>query len=191
MPAPPVQQHVEHRSEKQPEEGDAEHAREYRYAHRVPHFRSRAAREDERNDAHDEREGRHQDGTEPQAAGLQRGLYRVVALLLELAREFHDQNRVLAREPDQDEQTDLGEDVVVALGEPHPADREQQAQRDDQDHRQRQREALVLGGQHQEYQQDAQREDEDRRVAREDLLVGELGPLVGNAARQHFPRDFL
>ena len=38
----------------------------------------------------------------------------VAALLLELARELDDQDRVLAREADEHEEPDLGEDVVVA-----------------------------------------------------------------------------
>ena len=50
--------------------------------------------------------------------------------------------------------------------------------RHDQDHRQRQAPALVLGGQHEEGQQHAEREDEQRGIAGEDLLVGQLGPLA-------------
>ena len=35
--------------------------------------------------------------------------------MLELARELDDQDRVLARQADQHQEPDLGEDVVVAL----------------------------------------------------------------------------
>ena len=49
----------------------------------------------------------------------------IVSLALEIARELHDQNRVLAREPDEHEQPDLREHVVVAAREPHAGDRRQ------------------------------------------------------------------
>jgi hypothetical protein len=78
--------------------------------------------------------------------------------MLALAGELDDQDRVLARQADQHDQADLGEDVVVAAGQPHAGDRGQQAHRHDQDHRQRQGPAFVLRRQHQEHQQHAQRE---------------------------------
>ena len=57
--------------------------------------------------------------------------------------------------------------------------------RHDQDDRERQRPALVLRREHQEREQHAEREDEDRGVARQPLLVAEVGPLVADAVRQH------
>ena len=90
----------------------------------------------------------------------------IATLPLEIARELDDQNRVLAREPDEHEQADLREDVVVAAREPHAGDRRQQAHRHDQDDHERQRPALVLRGEHEEHEQHAEREDEDRGVAR-------------------------
>ena len=47
----------------------------------------------------------------------------------------------------------------------------------------RQRQALVQRGQHQEHQQDREREHPQRRIAGQDLLVGELGPLVVRCPR--------
>ena len=85
-----------------------------------------------------------------------------------LLGELHDQDRVLARQPDQHHQPDLGEDVQVraaGTSSPTPAP-----------HRahigtistigQRQQPALVQGGQHQERDQGAQAEHQHRRVPR-------------------------
>ena len=47
----------------------------------------------------------------------------------------------------------------------HAGDGRQQAHRHDEDDRERQREALVLRGEHQEDEQHAQREDQQRGVA--------------------------
>ena len=107
-----------------------------------------------------------------------------LALLLALPGELDDQNRVLAREPGEHEEADLREHVVVAAGEPDAGDRREQRHRHDQDHAERQRPALVLRGEHDVDEQHAQREDEDHRVAREQLLIRELGPLEGHARRQ-------
>ena len=108
----------------------------------------------------------------------------VAALDLQLARELDDQDRVLAGQPDQHEQADLSEDVVVAAREPHAGDRREQAHRHDQDDRERQEQAFILRRQHQEDEQHAEREDKQRRVAGQDLLVGQIGPFVAHALRQ-------
>ena len=68
---------------------------------------------------------------------------------------------------------------------PEAAEGRQQAHRHDQDDRQRQRPALVQAGEHQEHQQYAQRKDQYRGVALGGLLVGQVGPLEVEAARQH------
>ena len=75
-----------------------------------------------------------------------------VALLL---GELDDQDGVLARQADQHHEADLREDVDVHAGDQHAAHRAEQAHRHDQDDRQRQRPAFVLGGQHQEHEHDA------------------------------------
>ncbi len=47
-----------------------------------------------------------------------------------------------------------------------------------------------MGGQYQERQQYAEREHEQRGVAREDLLIGQVGPLVGHAVGQFILQQF-
>jgi hypothetical protein len=76
-------------------------------------------REGEGQNAHHERERGHEDRTQPQAARLDRGFDRRLPGEFELAREFHDQDRVLRRETHEDDEPDLREDVVVAVHRPH------------------------------------------------------------------------
>jgi hypothetical protein len=63
---------------------------------------------------HAEHEGDrgHQDRPEAQAAGLERGLDQVLALLLQFAGELDDQDRVLRRKADDGDQADLEIHVV-------------------------------------------------------------------------------
>ena len=110
-------------------------------------------------------------------------------MVFQFAREFDDQNGVLRRQPDQHEQRDLREDVVVAAGQLDADQRAQDRHRHDQDHRQRQRPAFVLRGEHQEHQQHAQREHVDHRIAGQDVLVSQFGPFEADAFRQHFAGD--
>jgi hypothetical protein len=116
-----------------------------------------AGRQHQRHHAHDEGKAGHQDGAQPQPGGMDGGLDGFLAADLQLAGEFHDQDGVLAGQPDQHEQADLGEDVVVAARQPDTGDGAEQAHRHDQDDRQRQEQAFILGGQHQEDQQHAER----------------------------------
>jgi hypothetical protein len=108
-----------------------------------------------------------------------------------LAGELHNKNRVFTRQPHQHKQRNLREDVFVAAGVHHPANGKQQAQRHDENNSERQAETLVQRGQHQHHQQRAQRIHQHRRIAGENLLIGQFGPLVGDAARQGLAQDLL
>ncbi len=68
----------------------------------------------QRHDTHDERDRRHQDRPQPQAAGFQHGRDAVHALLLLVLGELDDEDGVLTRQAHQHDEADLGEDVVVA-----------------------------------------------------------------------------
>ena len=83
----------------------------------LPHLGASADRRDERHDAHDERHRRHQDRTKSQTACFDRRLHRIAPGQFKLARKLDDQNGVLRRQTDKDDQADLREDVVVALRE--------------------------------------------------------------------------
>src|SRR5215216_1433934 len=64
---------VEEWCECQSKERDTEHAREHRDAHDVAHLGTSAAGENERNHTHDERERRHENRPQTDAARLERG----------------------------------------------------------------------------------------------------------------------
>ena len=70
------------------------------------------------------------------------------------------------------------------MAEPDAGDGKEQAHRYDENDRQRQAEAFVLRGQHQEHKQDAQRININRRVAGEDALVAQLRPFRGHTLGQ-------
>ena len=148
-------------------------------------------RQDQRHDAEDERERRHQDGPQPELRGMRHGVVPVLARVFPLLRELHDQDRVLAREPDQHDEADLRQDVVVEAAQPDAREREENAQRHDRDDRKRQRPAFVLERQQQEDEQNAEREDQQAGAAGEALLERELGPLEGQAVGQQARREGL
>ena len=104
--------------------------------------------------------------------------------LVQLLGELDDQDGVLARQADQHHQADLHEDVDVAVREQHAGDGTEQAQRHDQDDRQRQRPAFVQRRQGQEDADHGQGEDVHRRVARPDLHEHQLRPLRLHGERQ-------
>jgi len=69
----------------------------------------------QRNAAEDERERRHEDGAEPQARALERGVDDGPAFLELGLRELDDEDRVLRGEADQHDEADLRIDVVVEM----------------------------------------------------------------------------
>ena len=180
---------VEHGREVEPDHRDAEHAAEDDGAEHVAHLGAGAAREYQRQHAEDEGERGHQDRPQPQLRGFDGGGQGVHPRALFLARELDDQDRVLAGETDQHHEADLREDVHVEAAQDQRRDREQQAQRHDQHDGDRQRPAFVLRRQHQEHEQHAQRKDQEPEPGRGALLVGEIGPLVAEAAGQDGARE--
>ena len=136
----------------------------------MPAGRTGAARDGERRHAQDEREGRHEDGTEPLARRFSGRLEHPDALRAQRVGELHDQDRVLGREPDHGNQSHLEVDVARNVPEPHAQEGAEDAERDPQDDRERNRPALVLRGEHQEHQDEPEAEDEPRVTARRTLL---------------------
>src|SRR5881409_2673103 len=137
--------HVEHGRQEEAEERDAEHAAEHRRSERLAHLGAGSGRARERQHAQDERERGHQDRPEAEPARLDGGREAVLALLLLLLGELDDEHGVLRGQPDQRDEADLRDEVVVQAAQPRAEERERQAHRCDQDDRERQRPALVLG----------------------------------------------
>jgi len=105
--------------------------------------------------------------------------------ILDLFSEFDDQDRVLTSEPDEHNEPDLREDVVLHRAEPDTVDRAEQTHRDDKNDRERQRPTFVKRREQQENEQNAKRENVNRAVARESLLERYLRPLGREAAGQN------
>ena len=80
--------------------------------------RPRSRGEDERDDAEDKRERRHQNRAQPQAGGGESRLRDSLALFIFHLRELHDEDRVLGRQADQHDQADLGKDIVFQAEDP-------------------------------------------------------------------------
>ena len=101
----------EDRREEDAEEGHAQHAAEDGRPQRPPHLRPGPVASTSGTTPEDERERGHQDRPQPQPRCLLRRLEPRPSLLVQLAGELDDQDRVLARQPDQHDQADLHEDV--------------------------------------------------------------------------------
>ena len=123
--------------------------------------------------------------------GFHRRIQPIVAAVFELLGKFDDQNGVLGRQADQDDEADLRQQIVVHAAQDHADDRGDQAHWNDQNDGERQRQALKLRRQHQEHEHHRQHESENRGVAGADLLEGERGPFVGEAGRQNLLRQLL
>src|SRR5438874_13118577 len=157
--------YVEHRCQEEAEERHAEHAAEHGGAERLTHLGPRPGRARERQHAEDERERCHQDRPEAEPARLDCGGEAVLARLLLLLGELDDEHGVLRGEPDQRDEADLCDQVVVHAAQPRAEERERQAHRRDQDDREWQRPALVLGGMDEKDEEDTERKEVDRGVA--------------------------
>ncbi len=112
--------HVERGRQQQSEERDADHPREDGRAQRLARLRAGAAGDDQRRDAENEGKRRHQNRSQALLCGVGRCLESIEAeMIFRLLREFDDQDGVLTREPDEHDQTDLREDVVVLAAKQH------------------------------------------------------------------------
>jgi len=92
--------------------------KEHRGPQRLPHFRARAGRDHQRHDAENEGEAGHEDGAQAQTGRLDRRVDDALAGVLDLPGELDDEDRVFAGEPDQNDEADLREDVVVHAPQP-------------------------------------------------------------------------
>lgn len=175
---------VEDGCEEQTKDGDADHAVKHSRPKSLAHLGSSAIGEHERKHAEDEGEASHQNGAQTKAAGFDGGFYAVHAIVLKLLGEFDDEDGVFGRETDEHDETDLREDVVIQPAQPHAADGGKQAHGHDQNDGDGHAPAFILRGEHEEDEDDAERENVHERVTRENLLVGEIGPLDGETGGQ-------
>ena len=154
-------------------------------------FASGAARDDERHDAKDERERRHQDRTQTNARGLDRRLGDRQSARAELLRKLDDEDAVLRRQPDQHHEADLAVDIVDQSARPLRAERAENRDRHRQKNDERQRDAFVLRRERQIHEQQSESEDDQRLAARLDFFDRQSGPRVRKSLRQRAVRQLL
>ena len=118
-------------------------------------------------------------------AGFERRFDDPFALNFQFASELDDEDGVLASEPHEHDQPNLHKDIVVASREPDAKQCREHAHRHNEDHRQRQRPALVQRSEHQEDEYHRQQKDDGRRIALGHLLVAQIRPLQLDAAGQY------
>ena len=122
---------------------------------------------------------------------MHRGLARGGAFFFPLPGEFDDQDGILGRKTNQNNEADLRQDVDGHAARKQPGDRREQAHRHDQHDGERQLPAFVLRDKYEKDEERCGPEDEKRRRAALLLLVREIGPFKGNALRQHLVRELL
>src|SRR2546426_846470 len=166
----PLAQRADHREEQRDEEDPygsrGEHPEEHARADRVAARSAGATRCEQRRHAENERKRGHEDRPQPLAARFERRLADGPALGPQLVRELDDQDRVLRGEANYDNEADLLIYVVRHAAQPDAEQGAKGAERHAQQHRQRDRPALVLRRQHQEHHHEAEPEHEPDLSAR-------------------------
>ncbi|MNK93195.1 hypothetical protein D3C87_1133440 [compost metagenome] len=122
---------------------------------------------------------------------MQGGVDQVVAFVVQALGELDDQDRVLRRQADDGDQSDLEEHVVGHPAQGHGQHRAEYAQRHHQQHRGRDRPALVQRRQAQEHDQQRQPQKDRRLAAGQTFLQRQPGPFLAQARRalRHQPLD--
>ena len=119
------------------------------------------------------------------AASMRGGRRRQSFVVLD-HRELDDQDRVLRGQAKQRHQADLEIDVVGDSAQPDRGERAEGAEGQRQQHRQRERQLLVLRGKDEEHHDDGEPQREGRGAAGFLLLVRRAAPVVAEIGRQRF-----
>ena len=130
-------------------------------------------------------------GPEARTRRLDRGSEDGFAAGPELARHLDDQDRVLRRQRDQQNEPDLHVEIVGDAEPEEDGHRPGERQRHGEKDRDGREPALVLAGEHQIDKQQRHGEDEVHLAADELLLIGQRRPLVAHAGRQFAVGDLV
>ena len=150
----------EHRRQEDAEQRHAEHAAEHGRPQRPPHLRPGPRGDDQRHHAEDEGERRHQDRPQPQPRRFLRGLEDAAGpRWCSCLANSTIRMAFLHARPTSTTRPICTKMFTSRCVIQHAGHRAEQAQRHDQDHRQRQRPALVQRGQGQEDADHGQPED--------------------------------
>src|SRR5450756_1224493 len=190
-PEPSLDDDEKNRDEKDRETRGREHSRDDDRPEDAPRGRARALRDPQRHAPEDEREGRHEDGAKAELRALKRGLDEVFALLELRFREFDDQDRVLGREADEDDEADLPVDVEVIVAK----DESEKTAEDRDGHREKHAQGegptFVEGCEDEKDEDERETEDSPGRPGSLLLLVREIGPVVADLTRENLRGDLL
>src|SRR5204862_1940926 len=116
--------------------------------------------------------------TQSETTGFHRGGETVFLIaILDLFREFNDEDGILTGESNQHNEPDLGKDVVLHRTQPNTVDRAEETHGNDQNDCEWQRPTLIKRGEQQKNEQNAKRENVNRAVACELLLQCDLCPF--------------
>jgi hypothetical protein len=176
--------HEEHRHEEHGQHGGRDHAAHHAGADGALAGRARARRHHQGQHAQDEGQRGHDDRTETQVTGPQRGLDQAHALLMQLLGELDDQDGVLGRQPDDGDQAHLEVDVVGQVAQVGAQQRAQDAQGHHQQHGHRDGPAFVQRGQTQEHGQQREHQQDGGLRARQTLFARQARPLDAHTRRQ-------
>jgi hypothetical protein len=171
--------HIENWCKENTKDRYAEHPSENGRAQRLPHFRARSRAEHERNYPGDKGKGRHENRPQAELAGFDDGGNGILAGVFNLLCVFDDENCILACESHEDDEADLRKDIIVHSPQQHSRERREDAHGNNKNDGKGKCPAFVLRGQGQEDEKDAKREDEERGIPRQNLLIGQVGPLTG------------
>ena len=135
---------VKHGGKEETEPGDSEHSEKDGRAESLPHFRTGAGAKNKRKDTKNESKGSHKNRAQSKSAGFDGGGEAVFLIsILDLLRELNDQDGVLAGKPNEHNETDLREDIILHRAQPDTVDRAEQTHWDDENDGEWQRPAFV------------------------------------------------
>ena len=139
---------VEDRHEQKSQRRHTDHAAHNTGTQRMTGGRAGAGRNSERESTADERQRRHDNRTETKFAGIDSGSHQVHTFVTKFNRKFHNQNRVLCRQTDHHQHTDLEVNVVFQAAGPGCQQSSDHAERNRQNHGTRKCPAFILCSQH-------------------------------------------
>jgi hypothetical protein len=114
----PLEHDIQKRDREYAERSRRDHAAEHRGANAAPGQRGDAGREDKRREAQHEGQAGHQYRPDAHARPRDRRLFDRSAARVLIHGESDDQNRILAGERDENDNADLGEEIVAEATEP-------------------------------------------------------------------------
>lgn len=146
-------QHKEERHEEDGQHGSTDHPPHHAGTDGITAAGAGAGADHQRQHPEDKGKRSHQDRAQTQTGCLHHRLTQAHPLVIELFGKFHDQDRVLRRQADGGEQTNLKVDVVLQSAKGGSHNGPQNPERYYQHHRERNAPALVEGRQTEEHHQ--------------------------------------